>query len=58
MSEIVTNKATRNAPHEDNQPLTPEEYALLKEEIAKSSFLSQINSELIVSQNFFVKNTK
>lgn len=30
----------------DNQPLTPEEYALLKEEIAKSPFPPQINSEL------------
>ncbi len=31
---------------EDNQPLTAEEYALLKEEIAKNPFPPQINSEL------------
>lgn len=31
---------------EDNQPLTPEEYALLKEEMANSRFPPQIDSEL------------
>ncbi|MGI0481324.1 hypothetical protein ACN4EE_11095 [Geminocystis sp. CENA526] len=31
---------------QDNQPLTPEEYALLKEEMANSPFPPQINSEL------------
>lgn len=31
---------------QDNQPLTPEEYALLKEEVAQNPFPPQINSEL------------
>jgi hypothetical protein len=31
---------------QDNQPLTPEEYALLEAEIAKSPFPPQINSQL------------